>query len=255
MKLKLSLQRQGGDERDIVITADATATVGEVASAIQQRDPSRTAAVAASDNTTLVVRFPGDAALTTLASNVPLSEASVASGASIVLAAGQGAVVSTAGPALAYLRVVAGPDRGKEFALRAGSAVIGRQAGVEIELSDPLVSKRHARVEVTRTVDLVDLNSANGLIVDGVEVTRIGLDSGQSVVIGDSELRAELVVNSVQTDAPLARAPWHTSARRGSRSAIRERSSRGRRSPRRPSRTRSHGLPSRFRRSRLPPSC
>ena len=195
MRLKLSLQRPGGDQRDIVITADGVATVGEVATAIEQRDPSRASGSIVSGRSTIVVRFPGDTSPTTLARESPLAEASVASGAVVALAA-ETSVAAAVGPALAYLRVVAGPDKGREFALRAGSATIGRQSGVDIELADPLVSKRHARVEVTKTVDLVDLNSANGILVDGVEVSRISLESGQTVTIGDSELRAELVENA-----------------------------------------------------------
>jgi S-DNA-T family DNA segregation ATPase FtsK/SpoIIIE len=208
MRLKLSLQRPSGDERDIVVTADAAATVGEVAAAIEQRDPSRAAGMqAGSSSATLVVRFPGENAPRTLARDTPLAEASVASGAAIILTAQLGGAIAGAGPALAYLRVIAGPDKGKEFALRGGSVVIGRQSGVEIELTDPLVSKRHARVEVTKTVDLVDLNSANGLIVDGVEVSRIALDSGQTVVLGDTELRAELVANAAPTEGPKRTGP------------------------------------------------
>jgi S-DNA-T family DNA segregation ATPase FtsK/SpoIIIE len=207
MKLKLGLSRLAGGERDVVITADGGATVGEVARALQLRDPSRVTALPVADNATLVVRFPGESAAAPLPAETPLSEASVASGATIGIATRTDAGVANSAPVLAILRVVSGPDTGREFQLRAGSAIIGRDVGADIVLTDPLVSKRHARVDVTRTVDIVDLNSANGLIVDGVEVTRIALESGQSVVIGDSVLRAELVAAASSADLPRRTGP------------------------------------------------
>jgi S-DNA-T family DNA segregation ATPase FtsK/SpoIIIE len=200
MKLKVSLQRPTGGERDVVVTTDAGATVGEVARALQLRDPARSAAVPISDAATLSVSYPGDTAATTLARETLIAEAPVASGAAIAIV-GRSDASANLGPVLAILRVVSGPDAGREFQLRAGSAIIGRDAAAAIELTDPLVSKRHARVDVTKTVDIVDLNSANGLIVDGVSVTRLSLESGQTVVIGDSVLRAELIAGVADTGA------------------------------------------------------
>ncbi len=48
----------------------------------------------------------------------------------------------------AVLRVLAGPDAGKEFPLPGGVSVIGRDHGVDLRLTDPLISKRHARINV-----------------------------------------------------------------------------------------------------------
>jgi two-component system response regulator AtoC len=59
--------------------------------------------------------------------------------------------------------VVMGPD---EFATHplpaAGEIVIGRGAGVEVSLADPLASRRHARLRVGPTLEVEDLGSANG---------------------------------------------------------------------------------------------
>ena len=43
MRLKLGLRRASGGPVDIVITADATATVGDVAAAIAHNDPAASA--------------------------------------------------------------------------------------------------------------------------------------------------------------------------------------------------------------------
>ena len=59
--------------------------------------------------------------------------------------------------------VVMGPD---EFASHplpaAGEIVIGRGAGIDVTLADPLASRRHARLRVGATLEVEDLGSANG---------------------------------------------------------------------------------------------
>ena len=56
-------------------------------------------------------------------------------------------------------------------------------------LADPLVSKRHARIEVgAGGIEVVDLNSANGVLVDGGQVQRVRTVPGQAIVLGDTEV-------------------------------------------------------------------
>ena len=80
------------------------------------------------------------------------------------------------GPAAATLRVMSGPDVGREFSLPSGTSYIGRDRDVDIRLTDPLTSKRHARITVGESVEIVDTNSANGLLMDGLPVTRATLE-------------------------------------------------------------------------------
>src|SRR5699024_12746549 len=90
--------------------------------------------------------------------------------------------------AVGVLRATDGPLRGKEFPLTMGHATIGRDPSNDIVLADAMVSKKHARVEVGGYVELVDLNSANGVIVDGTPVQRAKLVPGQTFVIGGTTL-------------------------------------------------------------------
>ena len=90
------------------------------------------------------------------------------------------------GPAAATLRVLSGPDVGREFSLPSGTSYIGRDRDVDIRLTDPLTSKRHARITVGETVEIVDTNSANGLLMDGLPVTRATLNSSDTVALGDT---------------------------------------------------------------------
>lgn len=194
MKLKLTLGRADGSTQDMVVTSDASASVGEIAQTIRRLDPTGDPHVQGGDAPTLrVSEYDGSTAV--LSPGTPIAEATVASGSgvSIVPAASTG---RSDGTVLAVLRIIDGPGTGREIQLRAGGAVLGRSQNAEIQLDDPLVSKFHARLEVGRTVDLVDLNSANGLVIDGQQLSRVSLETGQTVVIGGTTLRAEVLTAS-----------------------------------------------------------
>jgi hypothetical protein len=67
--------------------------------------------------------------------------------------------------------------------------VIGRSKGCEIQLSDPNVSRRHAEVrQEGATYWLVDLDSTNGIEVNGRKLKRAKLEPGDKIVLGSSEL-------------------------------------------------------------------
>ncbi len=55
-----------------------------------------------------------------------------------------------------------------------------------------MVSKQHMRVAVTDAVDLIDLNSANGLLVDGGPVSRLRVTAQQLVTLGDTVMEIEV---------------------------------------------------------------
>ena len=201
MRLKLTLQRRDDQRTDIVVTSDTTATVQDVARRIAEADPARDVVAAPEDVLTLRVAPPTSAAFTFLEPEMLISDAPVGSGfLASVVNLGPGYVSSrrAGAPAAAILYVVAGPFAGREFQLPRGHFTIGRAAETDIVLDDPLISKRHARIEVGSTVELVDLNSANGIVVDGGLVQRLRVIPGQRFMLGDTEL----VVQMVQDYAP-----------------------------------------------------
>jgi S-DNA-T family DNA segregation ATPase FtsK/SpoIIIE len=209
MKLKLTLQRPSGPAVDIVVTTDAAASVGEVAAAIAALDPFRAkiGAVTAGSSTLQVVD-PGGAANKVLEPEVALAEAAIGSGATVAVVDPGIAAVPAKAEAAAALVVVDGPDAGASFPLPVGTRYLGRDATVsDVTLSDPLVSKRHARIDVfSQAIRLVDLNSANGIEVDGGVVTRVDLEDGDSVRVGDTVLRARIAA-PVEPAAPLVSGP------------------------------------------------
>lgn len=107
---------------------------------------------------------------------------------SVVGVGAPGAARSSGGlrplPPLLELHVTGGPCAGRRFPLGPGRYRIGRAAGADVRLPDPLVSRRHALLEVTASgVTVGDLDSANGVWLDG---TRI---AGSRPVLTCSTLR------------------------------------------------------------------
>jgi chromosome segregation ATPase len=67
---------------------------------------------------------------------------------------------------------------------------IGRAAGCEIQIESSSVSRHHALVLVgPRDVVIEDLNSTNGVLVNGRKVTRQMLNDGDAVTIGEIQFR------------------------------------------------------------------
>ena len=68
--------------------------------------------------------------------------------------------------------------------MQRGSTIIGRTAPADIVLEDPLVSRQHARLEVGTHIEIVDLNSANGVVIDDGYVQRARILPRQVISIG-----------------------------------------------------------------------
>ncbi|TMJ97449.1 MAG: DUF2662 domain-containing protein [Actinobacteria bacterium] len=70
--------------------------------------------------------------------------------------------------------------------------VLGRSRDCDITLGDPNVSRRHAEVRLDDGgYEIVDLNSTNGIEVNGRRVDRARLAEGDVIVLGETELRFE----------------------------------------------------------------
>ena len=59
----------------------------------------------------------------------------------------------------------------------------------DVQLADPNVSRRHAEIrQEGATYWLVDLDSTNGLEVNGLRTKRARLDHGDKITIGSTEI-------------------------------------------------------------------
>jgi pSer/pThr/pTyr-binding forkhead associated (FHA) protein len=90
----------------------------------------------------------------------------------------------------ARLVVMTQPFTGQEFILDRASLVIGRTQENDIVLNHKSISRHHAKVirDGDRYV-VVDLESANGVRVNGAEYERVELQSGDVVELGHVRLR------------------------------------------------------------------
>ncbi|WP_024368334.1 FtsK/SpoIIIE domain-containing protein, partial [Arthrobacter sp. TB 26] len=191
MRIRLTLRRDPADAKDLAVTVDGLATVADIATQLWAADPARRGTPPPS-NLSLSIEeafAAGGMKGSILDRQDNLLESGLRPGSIVSLTqlseqfATPGA---SRGPAAATLRVLSGPDVGREFSLPSGTSYIGRGRDTDVRLTDPLTSKRHARITVGETVEIVDTNSANGLLMDGLPVTRATLNSSDTVALGDT---------------------------------------------------------------------
>ena len=88
------------------------------------------------------------------------------------------------------LVVVAGPDRGKEIAIEAGTYTVGKASTCDLVLTDGAVSRKHLEVVVLADgVQIKDLGSTNGSFVHGARFDQIMATTGTGITVGHTELR------------------------------------------------------------------
>jgi pSer/pThr/pTyr-binding forkhead associated (FHA) protein len=80
---------------------------------------------------------------------------------------------------------------------------IGRAPGCELQIESSSVSRHHALVLLgQRDVIIEDLNSTNGVLVNGRKISRQLLNDGDTVTIGDAQFRLKLSVTRVSGSPP-----------------------------------------------------
>ena len=77
----------------------------------------------------------------------------------------------------------------REFPLNKERTTIGRKPNNDIQLDDPTVSGQHAVVLMLQNAYIEDLNSTNGVILNGKKITRRQLQHGDIIRIGRHELK------------------------------------------------------------------
>jgi diguanylate cyclase (GGDEF)-like protein len=100
-----------------------------------------------------------------------------------------------------YLLVMAGPDKGAVFNLEVGQTTLGRSEKCGIPVTGRGVSREHACLTLDSggQAMLEDLNSTNGVFVDGVLVKKRLLATGETIALGpEVQMRLEVSTSSVQ---------------------------------------------------------
>ena len=91
------------------------------------------------------------------------------------------------------LKVVEGPDRGKEHRVDLSDRKLitaGRSAANDIVLADTHVSGTHFQIAITsRGLLLRDLDSTNGVTINGVRVREVWLDANAQFRAGETTFK------------------------------------------------------------------
>jgi hypothetical protein len=81
-------------------------------------------------------------------------------------------------------------DQGGQRISLPNQAIIGRMPGCDVQLEDPSVSRRHARISRAPNGWLIeDLGSTNGVTVNGANVEREYLSGGEDIELGNVRMR------------------------------------------------------------------
>ncbi|HRW01671.1 MAG TPA: FtsK/SpoIIIE domain-containing protein [Tetrasphaera sp.] len=190
MKIKLQLETSGTTPRDLLVTADAATTVGDVARHLRLADPRGSTAADSEQEWTLSLAKESRRLLDP---RTPLGDSPIRSGALItVLPAGR-QFASNERATVAVATILEGPGAGMEFRLGSGTNIIGRNRTCEIRLEDPLASRQHARLNITDHIQIIDLGSANGVELNGSVIAREVVRPSDVIQIGDTRLSVRMV--------------------------------------------------------------
>jgi len=107
------------------------------------------------------------------------------------------------------LTVLRGPEIGLTYRIADERVLIGRGADAVVVVDGEGASRRHAELirNATGSIRLVDLDSRNGTLVNGVRVRSAVLEDGDRIRIGDTELDFRYERQDNRTTVDLALAP------------------------------------------------
>ena len=90
------------------------------------------------------------------------------------------------------LRILEGPEKGREFSFDRIQVTIGRTVDNDVVLPDPGISRQHLSIRDKGGAYIVrDLGSSNGTQLNGNKITEEVLRSGDVITAGDAQIRFE----------------------------------------------------------------
>ncbi len=191
MKIKLDVESSDGRPAPVVVTAEGTATVADLAGALLAGMTGVPAE--AGDPITLQVLTEDRHEVATLSAHALLTETLLCSGQRVRVVPDDRSGTGPSGhTSVGWVRIISGPMAGESFKLRVGSQVIGRDADCDIVVQDTLVSRHHARLTAgEHAIEITDMNSSNGVLIGDTLVDHATLGPRDVVVIGETGLVVE----------------------------------------------------------------
>ena len=98
---------------------------------------------------------------------------------------------------------------GTQHPLQPPGVTVGRGTDADIRINDPGVSRRHVEFDVSAgyaggrddlAIEVRDLGSTNGMLIDGHKVTKAGLRDGSTVRIGNTTMTVRIVEDDAAVD-------------------------------------------------------
>lgn len=191
MQLKFILRRDDGSRAQVAVTADATASVSDLATALATGDPDYRPARVQGGLTLKLEQasFDSGAQGRVLDPGRSLIESGMRSGSTVSIASAPAGVPrARRGRSVAVLRVLEGVDVGREFQLAPGNSVIGRGVRSEVQLHDSGIVDVHAAITVGESIEIANLAGPTGVIIAGRPVQRAVVGSSDVVQLAGTSV-------------------------------------------------------------------
>ncbi len=199
MQAKLIFRRGDGSAAQLSITADASATVADLAQAIIVSDPDGRDRATVGTLTLKLEHsaFDNGAAARVLDPARSLIDSGLRSGSTVSITP---AAISTPrrrrGRAVAVVRVLDGPSAGAEFPLPEGNSSIGSGLTNDVTLPSPGIADVHAAVSVGESIEIVNLAGPSSVSVSGQPVQRAIVGASDVIKLASTSLAVIPIVRS-----------------------------------------------------------
>ena len=206
MQAKFILRRPDGTKAQVAITADATASIADLARALVTSDPDLRTRPRDDSLTLKLEHIAVDNASggRVLDPSRSLLDSGLRTGSTVSVVAVTGSAPRRRrGRAVAVLRVLDGPDAGLEFPLAAGNSAIGRRDSNEVKLTDHGIADVHAAITVGESIEIASLAGPSGVVIGGQPVQRAIVDATDVVQLASTRVAILHTVRpgTTQTDS------------------------------------------------------
>lgn len=87
------------------------------------------------------------------------------------------------------LEITDGNDQGMKYSLKNSTVTLGRKEENQVVLHDPNISRFHARLFFNKEWRIEDLNSTNGVFVNGKRIKESPLQTGDQIQMGSTLMK------------------------------------------------------------------